>query len=100
MTTIPEARQVAGRVSPAASGPAARTLLLTGLGALSFSLLMLVAMDISTNPDDAGASGLQDLGEGWWQFNWKTDKAWTGTCRVLSIDLAGGESTTLQFTLR
>ena len=50
MTTIPEARQVAGRVSPAASGPAARTLLLTGLGALSFSLLMLVAMDISTNP--------------------------------------------------
>ena len=50
MTTIPEARQAAGRVSPTASGPAARALLLPGLGALAFSLLMLVVMHISTNP--------------------------------------------------
>ena len=48
----------------------------------------------------SGASGLQDLGDGWWQYNWKTDKAWAGTCRALTIDLAGGDSTVLHFALR
>jgi len=29
----------------------------------------------------AGASGLQNLGGGNYQINWKTDKAYTGQCR-------------------
>jgi Tol biopolymer transport system component len=37
-----------------------------------------------------GASGLQYLGDGVWQFNWKTDKAWKGQCRVLTLHLADG----------
>jgi hypothetical protein len=37
-----------------------------------------------------GASGLQYLGEGRWQFNWATAKAWAGTCREFRLDLADG----------
>jgi len=29
----------------------------------------------------AGASGLQYLGDGYWQFNWKTPKDYANTCR-------------------
>jgi Tol biopolymer transport system component len=41
-----------------------------------------------------GSSGLQYLGDGVWQFNWKTDKAWKGQCRVLTLHLADGVETT------
>lgn len=36
----------------------------------------------------AGASGLQYLGDGNWQYNWKTPKNYTGQCRVLQLNLA------------
>lgn len=52
----------------------------------------------------AGASGLQNLGDGYWQFNWKTSKSFAGTCRTLSINLAdqsGVSSTrTVQFLFK
>lgn len=35
----------------------------------------------------AGSSGLQDLGDGAYQWNWATDKSWAGTCRLLRLDL-------------
>ena len=35
----------------------------------------------------AGASGLQNLGGGYYQLNWKTDAVWKGTCRRLQLDL-------------
>ena len=34
-----------------------------------------------------GASGLQNLGEGGYQLNWATTKAFAGTCRRLRLDL-------------
>ena len=34
-----------------------------------------------------GSSGLQDLGDGFYQWNWATDKAWAGTCRLLRLEL-------------
>ena len=36
----------------------------------------------------ADQSGLQYLGDGYWQFNWKTPKAYAGQCRVLHLNLA------------
>lgn len=35
----------------------------------------------------AGASGLQNLGDGYYQFNWATLKSYAGTCRRLRLDL-------------
>jgi len=36
----------------------------------------------------AGSSGLQYLGDGNWQFNWKTPKSYAGQCRVMRLNLA------------
>jgi Tol biopolymer transport system component len=33
----------------------------------------------------SSTSGLQYLGGGLWQFNWKTQKAWAGSCRTLTL---------------
>lgn len=49
----------------------------------------------SSDPTDtvetyAGSSGLQYLGDGNWQFNWKTPKTYAGQCRVMSLNLADG----------
>jgi hypothetical protein len=35
----------------------------------------------------AGSSGLQYLGDGYWQFNWKTPKSYAGQCRTMSLNL-------------
>jgi hypothetical protein len=36
----------------------------------------------------ADGPGLQYLGDGYWQFNWKTPKTFAGQCRVLILNLA------------
>jgi hypothetical protein len=41
----------------------------------------------------AGGTGLQYLGDGRWQFNWKTPKAYAGQCRTMRLNLADGVST-------
>jgi hypothetical protein len=52
--------------------------------------------DFSGNATDAieeytsGAAGLQYLGDGNWQFNWKTLKTYAGQCRDIYIKFAGG----------
>ena len=38
----------------------------------------------------SGNSGLQYLGNGNWQFNWKTPKSYAGQCRVMRLNLADG----------
>ena len=35
----------------------------------------------------AGASGLEHLGDGVYQLNWKSSKDYAGTCRRLRLDL-------------
>ena len=39
----------------------------------------------------AGMSGLQWLGDGYWQFNWKTPKSYAGQCRIMRLNLADQE---------
>jgi Tol biopolymer transport system component len=38
----------------------------------------------------AGGSGLQNLGNGDYQLNWKTSSAWAGSCKTMRLDLGGG----------
>lgn len=38
----------------------------------------------------AGGGGLQNLGNGDYQLNWKTSAAWAGSCKTMSLDLGGG----------
>jgi len=45
----------------------------------------------------AGNSGLQNLGDGYWQFNWKTPKGYAGQCRTLKLNLADGATHTAEF---
>jgi hypothetical protein len=40
--------------------------------------------------DYTGNSGLQYLGNGNWQFNWKTPKSYAGQCRRMKLNLADG----------
>jgi len=58
----------------------------------------------SGGPSDAiesysGGSGLQYLGDGNWQFNWKTPKSYAGQCRTMSVNFSDGSShrATFQF---
>ncbi len=37
-----------------------------------------------------GSSGLQYLGDGYWQFNWKTPKPYAGQCRTMKLHLNDG----------
>ena len=48
----------------------------------------------------AGNSGLQYLGDGWWQFNWKTPKSYAGLCRQMSLNLTDGIARTAAFTFK
>jgi hypothetical protein len=48
----------------------------------------------------AGGSGLQYLGDGNWQFNWKTPKSYAGICRQVSVNLADGSSYTAEFIFK
>ena len=38
----------------------------------------------------AGGSGLQYLGDGNWQFNWKTPKQYANQCRLARVTLSDG----------
>jgi len=48
----------------------------------------------------AGGSGLQYIGDGTWQFNWKSVKSYTGTCRIVSLNLADGTHATAKFQFK
>ncbi|WP_161965227.1 PxKF domain-containing protein [Ornithinimicrobium cerasi] len=45
----------------------------------------------------AGGSGLQNLGGGLYQFNYKTSKSWAGQCWTLGVDLGAGVTRTATF---
>jgi hypothetical protein len=38
----------------------------------------------------AGGSGLQNLGGGYYQLNWKTPKSYAGSCKTMHLDLGHG----------
>ena len=48
----------------------------------------------------SGNSGLQYLGDGWWQYNWKTPKSYAGQTFVMVLTLADGSTYTAYFDFR
>lgn len=48
----------------------------------------------------AGSSGLQYLGDGWWQFNWKTIKTYKGQCRTMVFTLDDQSEHTAKFSFK
>lgn len=48
----------------------------------------------------SGASGLQYLGNGNWQFNWNTSKTYRGTCRMLILNLKDGTQHKAEFKFK
>ncbi len=45
----------------------------------------------------AGSSGLQNLGNGYYQFNWKSPKSYAGSCKTLLLNLGEGINRTSLF---
>jgi hypothetical protein len=45
----------------------------------------------------SGASGLQNLGDGNYQFNWKTPKDYASSCKTLKVDVGDSVDHTAQF---
>ena len=66
----------------------------------------VMCSDLTGNPTDAlpvntaGSSGLQYLGNGTWQYNWKTLTSYANTCRRAVLTLQDGDTHTfdLKFT--
>lgn len=48
----------------------------------------------------SSVSGLQYLGDGYWQFNWKTPKTYAGSCRTLRVNLDGVEAPPVYFQFK
>jgi hypothetical protein len=48
----------------------------------------------------ANGGGLRYLGDGSWQYNWATERAWAGTCRQFVLRLADGTAHVALFELR
>jgi CSLREA domain-containing protein len=48
----------------------------------------------------AGMSGLQNLGDGYYQYNWATAKSYANSCKILHLDLGEGITRTALFLFR
>jgi N-acetylneuraminic acid mutarotase len=59
----------------------------------------------SSGPSDvieqySGGSGLQYLGDGKWQYNWKTPKSYAAQCRTMSVKFSDGSSHEAMFQFK
>jgi len=45
----------------------------------------------------AGSSGLQNLGDGYYQFNWKSPTTYANSCKNLKLDLGEGSARTVAY---
>jgi hypothetical protein len=48
----------------------------------------------------SGGSGLQYLGDGYWQYNWKTEKAWASTGRTVTVTIGSYVTIQAEFIFR
>jgi hypothetical protein len=45
----------------------------------------------------SGSSGLQNLGDGYYQYNWKTPKSYKNSCKTMTLDIGDGMAHTATF---
>lgn len=61
-----------------------------------------LSCSLGSSPDQIeeyapGASGLQNLGDGYYQFNWATPKSYANSCKTLHLALGDGADHTAEF---
>jgi hypothetical protein len=66
----------------------------TSLSSVSVTVASL-SCSLGTTPDAleeyaSGGSGLQNLGDGYYQFNWKTPQTYANSCKTLKLNLGEG----------
>jgi hypothetical protein len=44
--------------------------------------------------------GLQNLGDGYYQFNWKASSSYKGTCQAVTIDVGDGVTRGVRFQFK
>jgi hypothetical protein len=85
------------RLTDAAGAP------VTDLAAATISAVT-VACDLGTTPDrrveETAGSGLQNLGDGYYQLNWRVPSSYAGSCKTMRLDLGEGAFRTALFRLR
>jgi hypothetical protein len=74
---------------------------ITDLAAVAVTVTTLPC-ELGTSADQieeytAGNSGLQNLGDGYYQYNWKTPKSYKNSCKLLALDIGDGVPHTAQF---
>ncbi len=73
---------------------------------VSITSYLISCEDLAGDPTSAveeyvsGSSGLQYLGDGWWQFNWKTPKAYSSQCRTMKLTLSDQKEYTANFSFK
>ncbi len=60
------------------------------LGVAVSGLVCTVAASLDQIEEYAGNSGLQNLGDGYYQFNWKTPGTYANTCKAIGLNLGEG----------
>lgn len=76
----------------------------TNLASVSVTVTSL-ACSVGTTADEveeysAGGEGLQNLGGGEYQYNWKTPKSYASSCKTLKLDIGDGVARTALFSFR
>ncbi len=67
----------------------------TSLTSVTVAVSSISCSQGSESPDEleeyaSGSSGLQNLGGGYYQFNWKTPTSYAGSCKQLNLNLGEG----------
>jgi hypothetical protein len=62
----------------------------TALGVAVTGLQCTVSATLDQIEEYAGNSGLQNLGDGYYQFNWKTPGNYANTCKAVGLNLGEG----------
>jgi hypothetical protein len=72
-----------------ASGAPVRGLTTASIAVQSLSCSAGTSTDL-VEETTAGGSGLQNLGDGYYQLNWKTPSSYAGSCKTIRLDLGEG----------
>ncbi len=63
-----------------------------GLRSYPVSCDEYAVLPADTIEQTSSSSGLQYLGDGNWQYNWKTAKSYAGTCRMMYVEFMHGQT--------
>ena len=67
------------------------------LAVVAMSCQSGVATSVVEAGNTSGGSGLQSLGDGYYQMNWSTQRGFAGTCKTLRLVVAGAEAQEAHF---